>query len=348
LPRHIRNFFLIALISSLSLTAVTAQSAAGDPIGDKQAQAKALQDQIEANYQQISGLGEQYNGAVLALEEAEASIVTVQAEIDATQAEIDRIQGLVENRAASVYRRALGNRSLDLSYGDAEELIKRQHYADAAAKRDDRLLNQLDDAKGTLADQRTAAEKARADADAERQRIESTKASLETANAEQQQLLTQVQGEIATLVAEELARRLREAEAMARNKLIGGDGDPNLPPPGPAAAQAVEWGKTQLGKRYLYAATGPDRYDCSGFTMVAFRNAGVSLPHYSGAQYAKLPHVPLTHIMPGDLMFWGSGGSTHVAIYVGEGRILEAGGSGNDVHIGPIWGHPSGAARVLD
>jgi cell wall-associated NlpC family hydrolase len=80
--------------------------------------------------------------------------------------------------------------------------------------------------------------------------------------------------------------------------------------------------------------------------MAAFRSAGVSLPHYSGAQYQMLPHVPLASVQVGDLMFWGSGGSEHVAIYVGDGKILEAGGSTHIVHIGPIWGHPIGAARV--
>ena len=349
MPRQIRNVFLSALIVSLGLTAVTTATAAADPISDKQAQAKALQDQIESTNEQISALGEQYNGAVLRLQEAEANLVALQAQIDATQQEIARIQGIVRKRAASEYRRVLGSRSLDtVDYGNAQQLIKRQHYAEAAAKREDKLLSDLDDAKAKLAEQRSAAEKARSDADAERQQIETTQASLQSANAQQQQLLSQVQGEIAQLVAEEMARRQREAEAMARNKLVGGDGDPNLPPPGPAAAKAIEWGKTQIGKTYVYAATGPDHYDCSGFTMVAFRNAGVSLPHYSGAQYAQLPHVPFTHIMPGDLIVWGSGGSSHVAIYVGEGQILESGGSGHDVHIGPIWGHPTGAARVLD
>ncbi len=120
---------------------------------------------------------------------------------------------------------------------------------------------------------------------------------------------------------------------------------PNLPPPGPAAAAAIEFAREQLGKPYRYAAAGPDSYDCSGLVMAAYRSAGVSLYHYSGAQYQMLPHVPLDAMLPGDLVFWGRGGSEHVAIYVGAGRILEAGGTGHNVHIGPIWGHPVGAAR---
>lgn len=346
--RHI-GFIAVASLLAVAGSVTAVPSAGADPISDKEAQAKALQDQIESTNEQVSALGEKYNGAQLRLQEAEESLTAVQGEITSTQAEVDRIRALVNERSASVYRRTLTGRSLDdLDYSDAVHLAARQHYAAAQADRDNQTLQQLDEAKATLADQQAAAERARADADAERQKIEATKAALETASAQQQQLLDQVQGELATLVAEELARRQAEAAAMAHAKLNGGDGDPNLPPPGPAAANALAFAEAQMGKTYVYAADGPDHFDCSGLTMAAYRSAGVSLPHYSGAQYAALPHVPLDHVMPGDLIFWGSGASVHVAFYYGNARILESGGSGHDVHIGAIWGHPMGAARILD
>jgi peptidoglycan DL-endopeptidase CwlO len=344
---HIRNISFVALASVVAVAALGAPAVA-DPISDKQAEARALQDQIEATNQEISALGERYNGAQLRLQEAEAALADVQARIDATEAEVNRINGLVDQRAASVYKRALTGRSLDgFSFDDARNLVTRRHYAANQAQRDNDLLHELAEAKEQLADQRATAEQARAAAAAERQTIIDTRASLETAVARQQELLGQVQGELAQLVQQELERRQREAEAVARQKLTGGDGDPNLAAPGPAAAAAIEWGKTQIGKTYVWAASGPDHYDCSGFTMAAFGQAGVELPHYSGAQYDMLPHVPLSAVLPGDLMFWGSGGSSHVAIYVGDAQVLESGGTGHDVHIGPIWGKPTGAARVL-
>ena len=247
-----------------------------------------------------------------------------------------------------MYRRTLRGQSLDsLDYSDASKLLARKHYATIQARQDDALLQQLDEQKARLAEQQAAAEKARAAADAERQQIANMKTELESTSAKQHQLLDQVTGEIATLVQQEMARRQAEAAAIARGKLAGGDGDPNLPPPGPAAAQALAYAQAQMGKTYVYAAAGPDHFDCSGLTMASYRAAGVSLPHYSGAQYAALPHVPLDHVMPGDLIFWGTNASMHVAFYFGDARILESGGSTNDVHIGPIWGHPMGAARVL-
>lgn len=348
--RNIRNFCLVAAVSLLAVGGIAGpvSRAAADPIGDKQAQAKQLQDDIEATNEQLSALGERYNGAQLRLEQTEADLAAVVAQITATQAKVDATLALVHERSASVYRRALKGQSLDsLDYSDASKLLARKHYAAVQARQDDALLRQLDEQKAELATQRARAEQARAEADAERQQIANMKTELESTSARQHQLLDQVTGEIGQLVQQEMARRQAEAAAMARDKLAGGDGDPNLPPPGPAAAQALAFGQAQMGKTYVYAAAGPDHFDCSGFTMAAYRSAGVSLPHYSGAQYAALPHVPLDHVMPGDLIFWGTNASSHVAMYYGDARILESGGSSHDVHIGPIWGRPMGAARVL-
>jgi peptidoglycan DL-endopeptidase CwlO len=348
--RHTRNFFLVAAACSLVVgTLASAVTVAGaDPISDKEAQAKQLQDDIETTSQQLSELGEKYNGAVLVLQQRQADLDAIQAQINATQAKVDATQALVDERSASVYRRALRGQSLDsIDYSDAQHLLVRKHYASAQAQQDDDLLRQLADEKAKLAEQRAAAEKARAEADAQRQQLADMKTALEETSAKQHDLLTQVQGELAQLVAQEMARRQAEAAAMAQARLAGGEGDPNLPPPGPAAAQALAYAEAQMGKTYVYAASGPDHFDCSGLTMAAYRSAGVSLPHYSGAQYAALPHVPLDHVMPGDLIFWGTAASVHVALYYGNARILESGGSSNDVHIGPIWGHPMGAARVL-
>jgi peptidoglycan DL-endopeptidase CwlO len=348
--RNIRNFCLVAAVSLTAVSGIAGpvSRAAADPIADKRAQAKQLQDDVETTNQQLSALGEKYNGAQLRLEQTEADLAAVVTQIAATQAKVDATLALVNERSASVYRRVLKGQSLDsLDYSDASKLLARKHYASVQARQDDALLRQLDEQKARLAEQKDAAEKARAQADAERQQLANMKTELEATSAKQHQLLDQTQGELAQLVAQEMARRQAEAAAMARDRLNGGDGDPNLPPPGPAAAQALAYAQAQMGKTYVYAAAGPAHFDCSGLVMAAYASAGVSLPHYSGAQYAALPHVPLDHVMPGDLIFWGTNASSHVALYWGEARILESGGSSHDVHIGPIWGRPMGAARVL-
>lgn len=353
MKNNIRHLSIIMFVVTVSVAAVVAtwSPVAAAPIDDARAQAKAIQDQIDSTNQRIGTLAEQYNGAQLAFDQAEQAIKDSQVQIDASQANVARIKVLVEKRGASVYRHALAGQSLDsFDVSDATQMLSRRKYAAAQAARDDLLLRQLDDAKAKLAQQQAEAKRARAEADVQRLQIAATKRDLEATNAQQQQTLGQVQGELAALVEQEAQRRAAAALALAQARFVPTSRDngspeqfPNLPPPGPAAAAAIEFARTQLGKSYAYSAAGPDSYDCSGLTMASYRAAGISLPHYSGAQYSALPHVSLDAMEPGDLLFWGSNASYHVAIYLGAGRIIEA--AGNNVHIGPVWGSPMGAAR---
>jgi cell wall-associated NlpC family hydrolase len=84
-------------------------------------------------------------------------------------------------------------------------------------------------------------------------------------------------------------------------------------------------------------------FDCSGLTMWAWAQAGVSLPHYSRAQYAAFPHVPLDQLQPGDLVFMGSP-IHHVGMYIGGGQMVHASMPGVGVVISPIH-NLVGAAR---
>jgi cell wall-associated NlpC family hydrolase len=98
----------------------------------------------------------------------------------------------------------------------------------------------------------------------------------------------------------------------------------------------------QLGKPYQWGGTGPDSWDCSGLMMVAWAQVGITLPRTAAQQYqyTQPAAVPLSAIQPGDLVFWAGSGATsidHVAIYVGNGQVLDAPHSGTTVQIQPIW-----------
>lgn len=77
-------------------------------------------------------------------------------------------------------------------------------------------------------------------------------------------------------------------------------------------------------------------FDCSGLTLYAFAGAGISLPHYTGYQYQKGTQVPASQMQRGDLIFYGPGGSQHVAIYLGDGTMIEAPQSGSNVQVSPV------------
>jgi cell wall-associated NlpC family hydrolase len=350
----------LVLAALAAASTIGVPSAGAAPIDDKRAEAAALQDDIEANGRRIGELAEEYNGAQLRLEQAQAAIDAAQARIDAARAEVARIKELIALRGASVYRRAVQGQSLDgIDYDTAQDLLARRHYAATQAGHDDELLDELAKAQLDLATEKATAEAARAEAAVEQERIAATRGGIESANAEHQQLLDQVNGELASLVAEEQQRREGTVAAQAQTRFAGGGSSsggvggggggsaplPNLAPPGAAAGIAIDFAHAQLGKPYVYAASGPDAYDCSGLTMAAYRAAGISLPHYSGAQYSMLPKVSLDAMQPGDLVFWGPGGGSHVGLYIGNGLMIHAPHTGDVVKIAGVYGTPVGAAR---
>jgi peptidoglycan DL-endopeptidase RipB len=135
---------------------------------------------------------------------------------------------------------------------------------------------------------------------------------------------------------------------------LGIGGSPSMPTGsrvrGPQAIEyAIRRGASQLGVPYSWgggALNGPSAgvdydagkigFDCSGFTRYAFAGVGVQIPKYSGDQYNTGRKVPQSQAKRGDLLFWGPGGSQHVAIYLGGGKMLEAAGSAEKVTVSPL------------
>ncbi|MDX6256847.1 MAG: peptidoglycan DL-endopeptidase CwlO [Frankiales bacterium] len=124
---------------------------------------------------------------------------------------------------------------------------------------------------------------------------------------------------------------------------VGGSGSGST---SSAAATAVHWAYNELGKSYVWAASGPDHFDCSGLTMYVYAQAGVYLPHSSAAQFGSGRHVSQSELRPGDLVFYGSP-IHHVGIYVGNGNMIESPHSGASVEVsGAFRGDYVGAVRV--
>lgn len=131
--------------------------------------------------------------------------------------------------------------------------------------------------------------------------------------------------------------------------------------------QAIEYvirrGGTQMGVPYSWGGgkpSGPSRgidsgantvgFDCSGFTQFSYAGVGVLIPKYSGDQYDTGRKVPVAQAKRGDLLFWGPGGSQHVAMYLGGGRMIEASGSAGKVTVSPVRtsGLQPYAARIIE
>ncbi|MFE0514440.1 NlpC/P60 family protein [Streptomyces sp. NPDC058964] len=131
------------------------------------------------------------------------------------------------------------------------------------------------------------------------------------------------------------------------------DARADLTPPGSAeapdsrAAAAVAYAYRKLGSPYVWGATGPDAFDCSGLAQAAYRSAGISLPRTTYAQINAGRRVSRSELRPGDLVFFYSGIS-HVGIYVGNGQMIHAPNPSAPVRLAPIDEMPfAGATRVV-
>ena len=121
--------------------------------------------------------------------------------------------------------------------------------------------------------------------------------------------------------------------------------EPAEPVASGGAAAAVAYAMAQVGDSYVYGAAGPDAFDCSGLTMMAWAAGGVSLPHSSGAQMGSGTPVSIDALQPGDLVFYYSPVS-HVGIYVGNGQLVHAANPGTGVQLTSVSSMPiSGAVR---
>jgi cell wall-associated NlpC family hydrolase len=361
--------------------ALTAAPASADPqatIDSKAAEAKQLERQIEANGQRVSILDEQYNQARLKINDANQGLADAQARIASAQRESDRLNGLLQARAAQLYTQA-GSRSPfpELDASSVQELGARTKYSDAAAQHDDNLIGDLSAAHELLAQRQGELKKVRAAAQAQAKALDDQRGAVQAAAARQQQLLSQVKGDLKRLVDQEAARRAAAARAAAQaafeariaaeraaaratsgsgrsSAVVSSDGAsssspsiaaPNVPAPSSGAQTAIDTAKAQLGKPYVYAAAGPDSFDCSGLTMFAWGAAGVPMPHSAEMQYNSFPHVQMDALAPGDLVFFGSP-IHHVGMYLGGGVMIQAPHTGDVVKISPVYrGDYAGAAR---
>lgn len=117
--------------------------------------------------------------------------------------------------------------------------------------------------------------------------------------------------------------------------------------PDSRAAAAVSYAHQKLGSPYVWGATGPNAFDCSGLVQAAYRAAGVALPRTTYSQIAAGRRVSRSELLPGDLVFFYAGIS-HVGIYVGNGRMIHAPNPSAPVRVAPLDEMPfAGATRVV-
>ncbi|MGZ9933361.1 NlpC/P60 family protein [Streptomyces sp. NC-S4] len=161
--------------------------------------------------------------------------------------------------------------------------------------------------------------------------------------------LKEVERLLASLTPDQLTRLgAQEAEntAAAQRDLVGSGRLPTRTgTPTAAGGAALRYAAAQIGKPYVWGAEGPGSFDCSGLTSQAWAHAGRVIPRTSQEQWAQLPKVPLDRLRPGDLVVYFPK-ATHVGLYVGDGKVIQAPRPGARVKVSPIAANPLlGAVR---
>jgi cell wall-associated NlpC family hydrolase len=169
-----------------------------------------------------------------------------------------------------------------------------------------------------------------------------------------EELARQRAAALAATKAEELRKRIAARQAAERAKEAASQAKqgPKTPPKqmpdrshkssGRGAGAAIAFALAQLGEPYVWGATGPGSWDCSGLTMGAWEHAGVQLPHYSVAQYEQTRHISADELRPGDLIFWADDPNDpstifHVAMYLGNGLMIHAPRTGKPVKLENVY-----------
>ncbi|MDN3294537.1 NlpC/P60 family protein [Streptomyces ficellus] len=150
---------------------------------------------------------------------------------------------------------------------------------------------------------------------------------------------------LSTEEVEELADLEETQTADAQRELLATGELAGARTPSEPGGQALQYAAEQIGKPYVWGAEGPESFDCSGLTSRAWEKAGRSIPRTSQEQWRTLPKVPLRALRPGDLVVYFPK-ATHVAIYLGNGLVIQAPRPGARVKVSPIAANPLlGAVR---
>ncbi|RBY90848.1 C40 family peptidase [Blastococcus sp. TF02A-26] len=361
-----RALLVAVAASGLALAPLPAAAAPEDPTPTTSQEAAEL---LSARAHDLEVVTEEFNEARERLAAAQAAATGAADAVAAAETALADSRDRVREVARSAWTGdRLGSAEAMLTSGSADELLDRVATLEVIA---DHNAGLLDDA--VAADEAAAATRDQAEDSAAQ--AQSLYDDVAAQQADLQEEIAAFQAEYERLAAEEEAARLAaeraaaeaaaraaaeqaaaQAAAEAAEQTTGPAPAPApaaRPPapapaprpaapapvsvraPGPAAQVAVDTALAQRGDPYVWAAAGPDAFDCSGLTSFAYRAAGISLPHSSRMQSQMGTPVSRADLQPGDLVFFYSPVS-HVGMYIGNGQMVHASTYGQPVQIASV------------
>ncbi|GLP67845.1 hypothetical protein TUSST3_44670 [Streptomyces sp. TUS-ST3] len=307
------------------------------------AQVKAKVDRL---YQEAEAATEKYNGAKEKAEAAETRLGGLRDEAARRTERLNEARDALGSMAAAQYRGGGIDPAMQLALSDdpdryldgaefAERAGARQATSVANVRRELREIEQL----------RGAAHVELASLKSRQAELRRHKETITGKLGAARRLMSQLSAEERAGLAAEGDRASRAATG-SRAELTT-PGATTTEAPNSRAAAAVSYAYSKLGSPYVWGATGPDAFDCSGLIQAAYRSAGISLPRTTYAQIDAGRRVSRSELLPGDLVFFYSGIS-HVGLYIGNGQMIHAPNPSAPVRVAPIDQMPfAGATRVV-
>ncbi|MFF3211797.1 NlpC/P60 family protein [Streptomyces sp. NPDC002886] len=321
-------------------TAPDAPDKPAEPVG-------VLLTRLQGLYQSAEQATEAYNAAETALTSRQREESRLSTELGKARTAVTEAHATTGRLAREQYKGARGFSPYArmLFAGNPQGALEQRRVAEREGARRAAALERLTRGEKKADLLATAARKA---LDSEQKLAAETKKRKEEASAQ----LKEVERMLASLSPAqltELGTREAEETATAQRELIGsgklGSAGPQLRTPTAAGGTALTYAAAQIGKPYVWGAEGPASFDCSGLTSQAWAHAGREIPRTSQEQWARLPRVPLDELRPGDLVVYFPT-ATHVALYVGDGKVIQAPRPGAKVKVSPIAANPLlGAVR---
>ncbi|TWV56904.1 NlpC/P60 family protein [Streptomyces misionensis] len=314
--------------------------------GPTPAQVKARVDTL---YREAETATQKYDGAKDAAEAGEHRLNSLRDEAARKEQSLDAARDALGSFAAAQYRSGdiAPTWQLALS-GDPDRYLDDAALAERAGERQAATVSRVRQQLAEIERLRGAARVELTSLRSHQAELRRQKRTVTRKLAEARRLLAeltpsergQVAGADGTGVPERASRSANDArQALERAGAVAA--------PDSRVAAAVAYAFAKLGSPYVWGATGPHAFDCSGLVQAAYRSAGVSLPRTSYAQIDAGRRVSRSELRPGDLVFFYSGVS-HVGLYIGDGRMIHAPNPSAPVRVAPIDQMPfAGATRVV-
>lgn len=366
---------LTLLVSAALALGTFPVSAFATPSSELQAQVNEAYSTLTQYANELESASNELYQLQQDLESTQNEIAQTEDDIAELEVKLEEGQEKLSERLAESYKQDTSSSPLSVIVGasDFEELVTRFYYANRMIDYDSELVEEVKSTREELQQRREDL----AEQEAEQQQLveeqEQKTAEIQAKVSEQQAYYEGLDSELQQQLAEEEARRAaeeaarQEAEQADREEQGnnggsntdnnggsndgGGNGggsnnDSSNTDSGNAPSSVVDIALAQVGKGYVFATAGPNTFDCSGLVTYSYGQMGISITHSSQAQYnivAGKGHLvySTSYLSPGDLVFWGHGGSGsaiyHVGIYIGGGQYVHASSPGVGVVVSTLY-----------